>query len=314
MIRLLLLVVAVRGFVASGADPASIPEIEGPRATYHQALAQIRAERDQKAAEATRTYAGRLQDLHKKFTDEGETQAAAAVQAEIDRLAKAVELSNEERRKMTGLLLATRVLYEKNRGPAYMAAAKSEGQAHEAWAQGLNQLAAHLARQREFPKVLVVKAELAQLELAKAEAAKAGEIAAAAMSAPATDNQPKPGTATVDTQELAVRLRGTRWHLPDVRSHPPSKQWVELGADGKTSAGWHGRRAPWKVLPDGTVAADISYKKSAGTIMRFAPDLQFGTYGEKNEVMHRIPNLTARLTNWVRSEPEVIGTGSTNRN
>jgi hypothetical protein len=31
-------------------------------------------------------------------------------------------------------------------------------------------------------------------------------------------------------------------------------------------------------------------KKSAGTIIRFAPDLQSGTYREKNEVMHRIPN------------------------
>src|SRR5436190_20712727 len=126
MTRLLVLAACAAATISSAAESVSIPEIEGPRAAYHQALAKIRAERDQKAAAATRTYAGRLQELHTKLTDEGETEAAEAVRMESERVAKGLEPTNEERRKMTGLLLATRVLYEKNRGPAYMAAAKSE--------------------------------------------------------------------------------------------------------------------------------------------------------------------------------------------
>jgi hypothetical protein len=162
------------------AQVATIPEIEGPRAKYQEALAKIRVERDLQAADANRTYAARLQDLHKQLTGEGEALAAAAVQLEIDRGLKGVEPTNEERRKMTGLLLALRVAYEKARGPAYMKAAKEEGDAHAAWEAGLAQLEAYLTRMGQTAKVAVAKAERARIEQAKIAAKEAAARAAAA--------------------------------------------------------------------------------------------------------------------------------------
>ena len=107
--RFFLLLICLCSASSAVAQLATIPEIEGPRAKYNQALAAIRNERDQQAAETNRTYAASLQDLLKELTAEGETQAAVAVQLEINRIAKGEEPTNLERRKMTGLLLATRV-------------------------------------------------------------------------------------------------------------------------------------------------------------------------------------------------------------
>jgi hypothetical protein len=180
MMRFLLFFVGVCLVNSAAAQVATIPEIEGPRAKYQEALAQVRAERDLQAADANRTYAARLQDLHKQLAGEGETLAAAAVQREIDRVSKMVEPTNEERRKMTGLLLALRVAYEKARGPAYMAAAKSEAEAHAAWEAGLAQLEAYLTRRGQVDKVAVVKVERTRIEQAKIAAKEAVARAAAA--------------------------------------------------------------------------------------------------------------------------------------
>jgi hypothetical protein len=170
--------------VADG-EAQTIPEIEGPRAAYNQALTKIRADRDKLAAPANRTYAVKLEELHKKLTDEGEAAAALAVKAEQERFAKATEPTGEERRKMTGLLLALRVAYEKERAPAYMPANKLEAQAHEAWAAGLAQLQDRFTRFNQHAKAAVVKAERDKL-LAAAAAAKA---AASAPILPATPAQ-----------------------------------------------------------------------------------------------------------------------------
>jgi hypothetical protein len=263
----LLLITFALAMFSVAADPVTIPEIEGPRAAYHQALAKIRAERDQKAAEATRIYAGRLQDLHTQLVEEGEAAAAQAVQVEMDRVAKGVEPTNEERRKMTGLLLATRVLYEKNRGPAYMAAAKSEAQAHEAWANGLAQLEQHLIRQRQFAKVTVVKAERARTDEAKAAAH------AVATAPPPVDSN--------KVAEITAKLKDTRWHVSGTR-HSAGKDWMELKADGTTAAGWHKRTGSWTVLPDGRVDAVFSSDPRKRALIEFSPDLQTGTYGGRD--------------------------------
>lgn len=145
------------------AQAPTIPEIENARAAYQRALADIKTERDTKSGPALRAYAERLADLKTRLTDEGDATAADAVQKEIERVAKGIEPTNEERRKMTGLLLALRVLYEKSRGDAYVAAAKKEAQAHAAWANGLAQLEDQLTRLRQTQKVAVVKAERARL-------------------------------------------------------------------------------------------------------------------------------------------------------
>src|SRR5215203_3020151 len=201
MTRLIAFAACAVATISCAAATVAIPEIEGPRAAYHQALAKIRAERDQKAAAATRTYAGRLQELHKKLTDEGETEAAEAVKMERERVAKGAEPTYEERRKMTGLLLATRVLYEKNRGPAYIAAAKTEAQAHEAWANGLAQLEALLTKQRQFAKAAVVKAERAKTDQAK-EAAQA-----VASAPPIADKGPHLDPALAEKIKSAIQQK-----------------------------------------------------------------------------------------------------------
>jgi hypothetical protein len=271
----IVMVTVVSTMFAAAEDGVTIPEIEGPRAAYHQALAKIRAERDQKAAQATRIYAGRLQDLYTQLTEEGETQAAAAVKTEIDRVAMGVEPTNEERRKMTGLLLATRVLYEKNRAPAYMAAAKSEEQAHAAWATGLAQLEQHLIKQRQFAKVLVVKAERARTDEAKA-------AASAAATAPVAADSAK-------VAELTAKLKDTRWHI-DNSGHRDEKSWMELKADGTTIAGWHKRIGSWTVLPDGRVDAIFSSDPKKRALIELSADLQTGTYGARDpHPIQRIP-------------------------
>jgi len=178
MMRFFLQLICLYSVGSAVAQLATIPEIEGPRGKYNQALAAIQAERDQQAAEANRTYAARLQDLLKQLTGEGETQAAVAVQIEINRIAKGVEPTNLERRKMTGLLLALRVAYEKARGPAYMAAAKAEAEAHASWEAGLGQLEAYLIKMKQPEKAAVAKAERLKIEQAKiaAKAASAAPI------------------------------------------------------------------------------------------------------------------------------------------
>jgi hypothetical protein len=155
----------------------TIPEIEGPRTAYQNALAKIRSDRDKLAAPANRMYATKLQELHAKLTAEGETDAVTAVRAEQERFAKGIEPTGEERRKMTGLLLALRVAYEKERAPAYIPANKLEAQAHEAWATGLAQLQDQMTRYNLHAKAAIVKAERDKLAAAAA-------AAKAALSAP----------------------------------------------------------------------------------------------------------------------------------
>src|SRR4051812_43012943 len=89
----------------------TVPELEAGRAKYLEALANIRAQRDREAAPFTKTYGENLQKLHDKFIGEGKGDEAAAVREEQDRVARGAEPTNEERRKMQGLLLASRVAY-----------------------------------------------------------------------------------------------------------------------------------------------------------------------------------------------------------
>ena len=274
MNRLSLFAACAVATISFAADPVAIPEIEGPRAAYHQALAKIRAERDQKAAEANRAYATRLQELHKKLTDEGETQAVEAVKAEIDRVAKGAEPSNEERRKMTGLLLATRVLYEKNRGPAYMAAARSEAQAHEAWARGLAQLEDHLTKQRQFAKVAVVKAERAKTDQAKA-AAEAASIAPS----PAAAAEPKLDPALAAKIKAAIQAK-TITNTPTAGrkagdANVPEDGAVLVGFE-LSEFSWRGKSVksldPIFLTPEGAFRGEMRGKHSKNRTVAQAPD------------------------------------------
>jgi hypothetical protein len=202
MIRLLIFPLFASALTAIAADVNTIPEIEAGRTAYHQALAKIRAERDQQTAGSKQTYTKRVQDLQKKLAEEGDTKGADAAQEEADRLARGVEPTNEERRKMIGLLLALRVAYEKDRGPVYIAAAKREAQAHAAWDTGLGQLEAHLTKLRQLNKVAVVKAERARVDAAKAEA-----IAAAnppPIDGAPTTPPPSPGAASGQTLDAGL--------------------------------------------------------------------------------------------------------------
>jgi hypothetical protein len=176
------------GTCAGIAQVSTIPEIEGPRAAYQRALDGIRAERDAQTAPTKRAYAERLEDLKTRLADEGDAAGAEAVRLEAERLAKGIEPTAEERRKMTGLLLAVRFAYEKSRGVAYIAAAKKEAQAHAAWATGLGQLEEQLTRQGQAAKVAIVKAERARL----------AQTAAAAHAAAAAPPPAKPVGPTLD--------------------------------------------------------------------------------------------------------------------
>jgi hypothetical protein len=141
----------------------TVPELEAGRAKYQEALANIRVQRDREAAPFTKTYGQNLQKLYDKFIGEGEGEAAAAVKEEQERVARGAEPTNEERRKMQGLLLASRVAYEKARGMSYIAASQLEVQAHASWSAGLAQLKAFFAKQGQAEKAAVVQAELDKL-------------------------------------------------------------------------------------------------------------------------------------------------------
>ena len=221
------------------AQLTTIPEIEGPRAAYQRALADIRAERDKLAATTTRTYAERLADLQTRLTDEGDTQAAAAVHIEMDRMAKGIEPTNEERRKMTGLLLALRVAYEKARGPAFIAAAKKEEQAHVAWATGLGQLEAHLTGLKQLEKVAVVKAERAKVDQATAVAK-----AVATTPLPAATAGPKLDAALAEKIKTAIaEKRILKTEVAGNRAGP-----ANVPEDGALLIGFELSEFKWKGL------------------------------------------------------------------
>lgn len=161
--RLFLLPIIACVAIATAADTTTIPEIEGPKARYQQALTDIRAKRDREAAPTNKTYAESLAKLYKQLDAEGEAAGALAVKTEQERFAKGVEPTDAEQRKMTGLLRALRTAYEKERDRPYSTAAKDEEVAHRAWASGLTALAERLAKLGQHEKAAIARAELAKL-------------------------------------------------------------------------------------------------------------------------------------------------------
>jgi hypothetical protein len=161
MMRFSLFLVFVCVAISRGAEAEvkTVPELEGARAAYQRALAEIRADRDKQAAPTNRTYAGRLAELRQKLSAEGEAEAASAVQAEEDRVSKGIETTPEEVRQMAGLLRILRTSYEKERSTVYFAAAKREAQAHAGWASGLEKFHAQLIKTRQLEKAALVQAE-----------------------------------------------------------------------------------------------------------------------------------------------------------
>lgn len=150
--------------IATGADTTTIPEIEGPKAKYQKALADIRAKRDREAGPINKTYADSLAKLHKQLTGEGDDAGALAVKTEQERFAKGLEPTDAEIRKMTGLLRIMRTAYEKERDLPYSTAAKDEKIAHDAWASGLTALAERLAKSGQPEKAAIARAELAKFQ------------------------------------------------------------------------------------------------------------------------------------------------------
>ena len=219
------------------AQVVTIPEIEEPRAAYQRALDQIRAERDSQTAPTRRAYAERLDDLKTRLTDEGDTAAAALVQLEADRLAKGIEPTNDERKKMTGRLLALRVAYEKSRGLVHITAAQKEAQAHAAWAKGLAQLEDHLTRLRQFEKVAIVKTERARL----AQVAAAANAAAVAPPPAATAG---PALDTGLAQKIKTAIEQKRVAKTNVAGNKPGP--ANVPDDGAVLIGFELSEYQWK--------------------------------------------------------------------
>jgi hypothetical protein len=179
MLRVFLLTIVAWCLHGVSAEAQTVPELEGPRNAYQEALGKIRSSRDEQTAQVDNDYFQRLEGLRKLLATTGNTEGSAAVQAEGDRVTKGTETPEAERRKMTGLLLALRIGYEKARAPAFLASAKQELEAHTAWANGLAQLEVRLAAQGLADRVGVVKAERSRAEQAKAAAAASVASAAA---------------------------------------------------------------------------------------------------------------------------------------
>ena len=168
MTRVLLLVIALLA-IANAADQTATVEIQRLRGVHEQSLGKLRADLSKQVGPVRATYRGRLMDLLKQLANQGDDNASQAVLAEITRIEGGIEPSPEQRRKMTGLLLASRVLYEKSCGPTLAAATKAEAEVKAAWLRGLAELETKYGRSLDFNKIAAVKAErerLAQLDAA----------------------------------------------------------------------------------------------------------------------------------------------------
>jgi hypothetical protein len=184
-------------------------EIDAVRAPYQRNVAALRANRDARVGQITRSYLANLERLQKETTARGDLDGALLVKAERERVQAADEPSADERKAMPAPLAAQRTRFEQEIGPIGVETRKQEETQTRSYLTALDTLQKRLTTQNQIDKALAVKRERDRVA-ASASVASAAPVATVgtgvvAPTAPTTGSGAKLDPALGDRIAAAVK-------------------------------------------------------------------------------------------------------------